>query len=61
MPKFVEVTLNGEKKKGILIEKVRRRKRKKEYKGRTYEWEQREIIVYIPKEIDSEKFILIPL
>jgi len=61
MPKIIEVELNGEKKKGILIEKVRRRKRKKEYKGRTYEWEQREIIVYIPKEIDSEKFILIPL
>ena len=61
MTKIIEVELNGEKKKGILIEKIRRRKRKKEYKDRTYEWIQREVIVYIPKEFEAEKYVLVPL
>ena len=60
-PKEVEVTLNGKKVKGFIVEKTKKRKRKLLGKGKTFEWDEEYIQFYIPVSLRGRKWLLIPL
>jgi len=59
--KRIRVKVDGEERESLLIEKVYERKKKMRVSGKTYEYIDRRIIVYIPKDMSKYKsFLVVP-
>ena len=59
--KKVKIRLNGREKEGFLITKTYRKIRQRKIGDRSYRWEERLLIWYIPKGIKSKSFLIVPL
>lgn len=57
----VKVTINGQEKDAILIEKLYKNRKKRVIKNKLYVWEEYYIHVYVPSELRDKKFVLVPI
>jgi len=57
----VKIKVNGKEVEGILVSKLYMSKRKRKVKDKVYEWEEEYLHIYIPKDMRSGKYIIIPL
>jgi len=60
--RYLTVEVDGAKREAFVVGRVRVYTRRKVVNGKTYEWEDRKIVVYVPKRFSrSEYFIVVPL
>jgi len=57
----IKININGEEKEGFIVDKIYRNKKRKVINGKTYEWEEYYIHVYVPAELRNRKFLIVPI